>query len=172
MAPKSKTNEDIFWSKVNKHGPVPDQAKYPGLGRCWNWVGARNKKGYGQMHRYPDHRNVLAHRVSWELAFGAIPVLASGKTALIRHGCNNPHCVNPSHLKSGSHQDNMDDRNSQGRQAKGEANGRAKLTVEDVKEIRRLAAEGQMSKRALAIKFKVSRPTVRHIVERKLWRHI
>jgi len=76
-----------FWKKVDKRGPD----------ECWNWLGAINRKGggYGQF----GVRGFIAkaHRVSWELLYGDIP-----KGLMVLHKCNNPSCVNPSHLYLGS----------------------------------------------------------------------
>lgn len=59
--------------------------------RCWKWTGARDRKGYGRFKFLG--RNARAHRVSYELFVGPIPV---GDT--IHHICRNPSCVKPSHL--------------------------------------------------------------------------
>lgn len=55
---------------------------------------------------------------------------------------------------------------------KGEAHGSAKLTEEDVKEIRRLYATGDHTKAGLGRMFGVSDVTIGHIIRRKTWRHI
>lgn len=92
-----------FWEKV-----------YKGEGEaCWEWLGTRTR-GYGMVWtRPPGVRRghmVLAHRVAWELANGAIP---DGMDVL--HRCDNPQCVRESHLFLGTHQDNMTDMVAKGR---------------------------------------------------------
>jgi len=52
----------------------------------------------------------------------------------------------------------------------GVRNSRAKLTEEDVKEIRRLA--GRVSQKELATRFGVSCRTIRHVVVRSGWKHV
>jgi hypothetical protein len=54
--------------------------------------------------------------------------------------------------------------------ARGESNNPAKLTVEDVRLIRRLSAE--MTLRALSDVFRVSKQTIWHIINRKTWKHV
>lgn len=51
-----------------------------------------------------------AHRVSYEMRHGPIP---DGLNIL--HDCDNPNCVNPSHLKAGTQQENMRDASLRGR---------------------------------------------------------
>lgn len=55
---------------------------------------------------------------------------------VIRHKCDNPSCVNPFHLTSGTQADNMRDKKERGRTPKGEAHARAKLTDAQVAMIR------------------------------------
>lgn len=37
------------------------------------------------------------------------------KDLVVRHTCDNPRCIEPTHLVSGTHQDNMDDKVARGR---------------------------------------------------------
>jgi hypothetical protein len=72
---------------------------------CWIWQGVRNEQGYGRLG------SMFAHRLAWELEHDeSIP---SGK--VICHRCDNPSCVNPSHLFLGNQQDNVKDRQRKGR---------------------------------------------------------
>lgn len=76
---------------------------------CWEWIGARIPEGYGQLS--VDGRVVGAHRLAWELAHGAsIP-----PRLLVRHRCDNPKCVRPSHLALGTVRDNARDSVERGR---------------------------------------------------------
>jgi hypothetical protein len=61
-------------------------------GACMEWMGERAKKGYGRV--WVGGRRVYAHRHAYEIARGPIP-----HGLVIDHVCNNPPCVNPSHLR-------------------------------------------------------------------------
>jgi hypothetical protein len=84
---------------------------------CWLWTGSRNNHGYGQIadEQGRDGRLLLAHRVAWELANGR--TLTSEEEIL--HACDTPACVNPDHLRVGSHAENMADMAAKGRSCKG-----------------------------------------------------
>lgn len=67
---------------------------------CWIWTGARNSKGYGSMTN-GQGGSQLAHRTSYELLVGPIPL---GLT--IDHLCLVKPCVNPHHLEPVSNAEN------------------------------------------------------------------
>ena len=91
----------------------------------------------------------LAHRFSYEIHNGQIP---EGKE--IMHRCDNPPCVNPSHLRAGTHQENCEDRTAKGRDIlfSGERNGQHKLTASQVLRIRELELDPEI----ISKKFKIS----------------
>lgn len=69
---------------------------------CWIWEAAKDPNGYGRFWFEGQMR--LAHRISYQIFVGIIP-----SNLDVLHDCNNPSCVNPEHLKLGTHQDNMTD---------------------------------------------------------------
>ena len=75
---------------------------------CWEWTGARNKKGYGQFGA--GYVMYVASRASWIISNGEIPA-----GMFVCHKCDNPPCVNPAHLFLGTNRDNVMDCVSKGR---------------------------------------------------------
>ncbi len=104
-----------FWARVRK---------LPGFNACWLWIGYCLPNGYGQLKI--GRRNVYAHRYSVQLARGAPPT-----GLVVRHSCDTPACVRPSHLLVGTQLQNVADMHARGRarppRLLGERNGRAKL---------------------------------------------
>jgi hypothetical protein len=151
-----------FWERVNKDGP-----EHLTLGKCWVWTGYRIEEGYGQLT--VNNRPCPAHRYSYELHFGKPP-----DSLCVCHHCDNPPCVNPAHLFLGTNQDNVDDKVAKGRCLVGERHGRAKLSDDQVREMRRRYRPRSKTDGALAMakEFGVSEPTVRQIIARRIWTHI
>lgn len=142
---------------------------------------------------------VSAHRYAWELANGPIP-----EGLYVLHTCpggDNPGCVEITHLRLGTHAENMQDRNERGRTAKGDKAGPrthpenlrrgdnhparlhperlphgerqhlAKMTEQGVREMRQLATEGATFKE-LGVRFGISASSAHSIVARKTWKHV
>lgn len=76
---------------------------------CWFWIGAKDKKsGYGSA--YFNGKHIKAHRLSFLLHKGSVP-----RKMIIMHSCDNPSCVNPDHLMTGTHSENAIDSIKKGR---------------------------------------------------------
>lgn len=124
------------------------------------------KRGYAQLRR--GGRNLLAHRLAWAEANGvAIDDIPQGM--FVMHKCDNPRCVEPTHLELGTHQDNMDDMVRKGRSLRGEAAGRAVLSDEVVREIKDtyIPRHREYGGAAFARKYGVHQTTISLIVTGK-----
>jgi hypothetical protein len=124
--------------------------------RCWNWIGARDEAGYGLFRRNRAHRHLF------QQAVGDIP-----PGVLVLHRCDNPGCVSPAHLFLGNHQDNVDDMLLKGRgnKARGEAAGNARLTADDVINIRR----DDRTQEKIASDYGVAQTTISAIKRKLNW---
>lgn len=157
---RSRSVEQRFWEKVRLSGHEDG---------CWIWMSWRDVNGYGRFNLSKKKRASLAHRYAFEYVNGHL----SDDLNLL-HICDNPSCVNPFHLRPGTHLDNMRDMQAKGRRAsfQGEKSGLALLTEKQVREIRFLHSSGQKSYKALALQFRVSKSAISEIVTRKTWKHI
>ena len=140
---------------------------------CWEWNASRNEKGYGTLQVGSTingtRRKEYAHRFSWQMEHGPIP-----PGAYVLHKCDNPSCVRPSHLFLGTQADNMADMIAKGRVAlrRGEKHGRAKISEQDVRDIRAKYMSRQATQQELSDEYGVCQVNISKIVRRELWRHI
>lgn len=164
----SPADIERFWSRVDKSGD------------CWLWTRKVNRDGYGRFGG--RGQNMFAHRFVWTITYGDIP-----KGLYICHACDNPRCVNPGHLFIGTLADNNEDMTIKGRRSKhlppngqkftkggqtaGTKNYNAKLTEDDVREIRRLRECGQKVSE-LSARYGVGQWEIYMIVQRKKWQHV
>jgi hypothetical protein len=153
------TIEERFWSRVDKG--EPDE--------CWNWIGGTSnsgrsggRRGEVSINKKPER----AYRFSYMLHNGSIP---NGKE--ICHTCDNPLCVNPKHLFSGTRLDNIMDMYRKGRDnhACGERVGCAKLTKQIILEIREMLAMN-IPHRVIAEKYNIDKGRVSRIKNKLLWK--
>lgn len=151
-----KTTEQLFWAKVIKSND-PDG--------CYVWTGSTSQ-GYGQFR--VKGKTWKAHRWAWTQRHGEIP-----KGMNICHHCDNPGCVRDEHLYSGTHQDNVNDRQRRNRQAshKGQLNGRAKLTEDQVVLIK-LRLKLNESQNSIAKAMNISHRQVWSIAHDEAWGHV
>lgn len=126
---------------------------------CWEWQGRRNTQGYGKT-RYRN-RDVSVHRLAYETWVGPIP-----DGHVVRHKCDNPPCMNPEHLETGTVSDNNNDRDRRGR------NANAKLTEQDVLDIRREYGYGVLTQQMLADVYGLSQTSMSAVLTGQRWRWI
>lgn len=134
---------------------------------CWLW-NAATVNGYGSVASRGKSRK--AHREAYEDHNG----FGSAEGLIVRHKCDTPACVNPSHLVLGTVADNNSDMVERQRQARGETNGNAKLTEADVRAIRATYVRGSSTQGldSLARRFGVDPSLIGLIVNRKRWGHV
>lgn len=118
---------------------------------CWEWRGSKFDSGYGRFNAL--NRTYRANRVALYFKTGEMPERLESL-----HSCDNPGCVNPSHLKWGTTRENQREKADRGRVA-GEINGRSKLTRDNVAFIRTCG----LPTRRLIEMFSISKPTINRI---------
>lgn len=170
MARPRESLESKFWKKIIKGDHEND---------CWKWSASKFKVGYGQIthgkFQY-EHKNLKAHRVSYEIHFGAIP-----SDKIVCHTCDNRECTNPKHLFLGSWKDNAQDMIKKGRRynTSGTNNGQAKITMEIAEKIRLAYAKNEsnnpyvrkkFSQQKLAKKYGISQSVVHSIIKNEYWK--
>lgn len=145
---------------------------------CWLWQkatrGTRIDYRYGEMT--VNGRGMSAHRAAWIAFRGALPKRRGYHGACVLHACDRPLCVNPDHLKLGTHADNMADMVKKARAGRrdfnaGSSHGMARLTEAQVLRIRRLSADGWTGRR-IARRYRLGEATVSQILTRQRWKHV
>lgn len=150
-------------------------------GECWQWTASRFPSGYGVFTIMSVA--LKAHRVAYAIHYGKVPA-----GMCVCHRCDNPPCVNPTHLFLGTKSDNNKDRAAKGRSARlfgnknilkarpecivrGVNHRLAKLDDDKVRSIFRMHKQG-ISVPEMASLYGVDNSTVRAVIERKTWVHV
>ena len=146
-----------FWRRVEKAGPDD----------CWLWMGSATKNNYGRFQiGGKGSPYVGTHRYSFEMATGEKP-------EVVMHKCDNPRCVNPAHLRAGTHKENTADMIAKGRHKRkgpiGSSNFNTKLTPADVCAIRLRQGE---SANSVGRDFGVGHKTILAIWRGITWTHV
>jgi hypothetical protein len=144
-----KVRKNVVESGDDKGGEMPP-------GDCWIWQLATNPKGYGSASF--KGRSILAHVLSIASRLQRLPT----KNEMVRHRCNNPACVNPSHLRLGSARDNAVDI---------QLNGSSRSFKMNPEKVRRVRASF-CSNLELAKMFNVSPSVISDIRAFKSWRAV
>jgi len=156
-----------FWSKVQK---TSDD-------KCWEWTGAVCKPPRLPYGRFTIGGVMPAHRASWLLSGRTIPA-----GLFVCHRCDNPRCVRVDHLFLGTAMDNTQDCIQKGRMHR--THGRqpntrigtdapsARLSESDVLEIRSEENPNIQRRKELAVRYGVTRTTIRDVLRRHTWTHL
>lgn len=150
---------EVYDEQIKQH--IIDNCKITESG-CWEWQKRKHSFGYGVL-QYQGKAHTLAV-LTYRLFVGPTNGL------FVLHKCDNPPCCNPDHLFLGTQADNMKDRSKKNRQCKGEKNGRAKLTKEQVNDIRTEYAAGFTTQTKLAIKHNVTQALIGRIIRYLHWK--
>jgi hypothetical protein len=146
--------EERFWKGVVK------------TENCWVWKLGKDKDGYGIFKgMIGSTKFTRAHRYSYALHTGDLLV---GMQAL--HSCDNPRCVNPEHLSSGTSADNMRDKMQKGRQRApaGEKHRDAILTERQARRI----LKDPRPYADIAAEYNVAPSTIGSLKQRVSWKHL
>lgn len=165
----AKNTPENFWSRVARGLPSA----------CWDWLGAKTSSGYGNLtwHGMPAQ----AHRVAYWLAHGQIGLQtgfrhegrAKSYRRFVLHSCDNRACCNPEHLFLGSMSTNLKDAYAKGRKVQPRsAHSNAKLSGDQVREIRARYDTGSAKQVALAQEFGVSQRVISLVVRRETYKDI
>ena len=130
---------------------------------CWLWTGCL-VHGYGQFGF--QGRTWVASRLMYVYCYGEIP-----EEYEIAHApiiCHNRACINPDHLEAVPRKVNMSHKVLDGTDQRGEKQVNAKLTNEQVLEIRK----SNETQENLAKEFGVTQGHIGRIIHRKKWAYL
>ena len=155
---KRLDRDKALWERIDQSG---------GPDACWIWKGAKSPLGYGRLKIQTKYKVKVwsPHRLAYELTYSPIP-----PDLIVCHRCDVPSCCNPKHLFLGTYKDNTHDAYLKGRLIKGSKQVNAKLTEEQVAQIRTMRAS--MTLKVIAERFNISISSVSQIALRKQWKHV
>lgn len=150
--------KERFWEKVDVAGP----------NECWEWTAVK-ANGYGRIRDDGGLAQLLAHRVSYELEYGEIP-----EGLWVLHHCDNRSCVNPRHLYAGTAKQNTADALARNRldPPKGEDHPQTPLSAQNVLQIRRRYAAGDVYQHDLAQEYGITKSSICLIIRGDTWTHV
>ena len=111
-----------------------------------------------------DGFSIKAHRLSHIIYHGAIP-----EGMFVLHSCHKPRCVNPEHLRAGTHLENMEDMVEAGRHSN---NHTRPFASAQVRELATILKDTSMDDKELGEMFGVSPGTIYCIRTGRSWSHV
>lgn len=154
-----RTPSSYTWEErltPDKWNEVPGPLDTP----CWIWKMKPNSDGYAVMkYRQKAYK---VYRVMWERSTGQ--TIPAGMSAL--HRCDTPACVNPTHIRIGTQEENIADMMSKGRQRSSRG-----LTDTQVRTIKALVRGGMRQSEVCRL-LGVDSSTVSRIITGKLYRDV
>ncbi len=140
----------------------------PASGGCREWTGAGTARGHGHLVRVIDgeQRIAPAHALSFAAFNGPVPL-----GAFVCHRCDNPPCIEPTHLFLSDAAGNVADKVAKGRHVFGQRAWNAKLSPARVRRAFELRATG-LRLEEVARRLGCSRGAVHSALRRRTWRHV
>jgi hypothetical protein len=130
---------------------------------CWDWPFWKDRKGYGEIN--VNNKHWRAHAMALVLDGSPRPDPPNHHAL---HSCDNPGCVNPNHVRWGTHQENVADAVSRDRNTKGERVPQHRLTEDQVRSIRK----DSRTLKAIAEEYGVCFQTIGLLKQGITWRHV
>lgn len=161
---------DRFWKFFN--------SRVIKVGDCLEWNGAYNDDL--PICSFRGKRNISLRRIVYELLYGELPA-----NTFVLMSCKNKRCVRQSHMAAAPKidveiarinslpvGDQHQNRIRPERMARGEQANKSLLTENDVRQIRVLYHDENVSQRKLANQFGVTQRAIWQIVNSKTWAHV
>jgi hypothetical protein len=161
---------------------------------CHLWM-TNPKQAYPQIRIGSRADGTSRHELVSHVVWSLVNERSVPDGMCIMHSCDTSRCVNPRHLKLGTHAENMADKVSKGRQyrggavsparglghgrhtkpektARGARNGATRFNDDQVRLIRQLLEEKRVTQAELATVCDVSTVTISNIWRRRVWEHV
>lgn len=141
--------------------------------KCWPWKACVDQNGYGCMWNCILKKRSRVTRVILFL-YKNVPF----ESKLIAcHKCDNPICVNPSHIFVGTMKDNSQDMVKKGRynpanKPKGSKHFASKLSEADVLKIRNMYRTGEHTYGSIAQLYNIDKTVIGKIIKKTAWKHV
>jgi hypothetical protein len=119
--------------------------------------------GIGYKKVRAENHEMYAHQLSDFMARGERP-----PDTVLLHTCDRPNCINPDHIKRGTHAENVADKMRKGRHRKGVTMPNSLLTDEIIREV----LLSPLTFAQCSVKYNVSRGAIHNIRSGRSWNHV